>query len=70
MFFSSKLYDAYFGKAKGGSPPSPPCAVEDGEVVSAGEGYTWHEHVMTKSEIGSKAEGLTLGGHLYPHAYG
>ena len=35
--FSAKFYDACFGNAKGGSHP-PPCAAEDGEMASAGEG--------------------------------
>ena len=41
--FSFKLYDAYIGNAKGEThshqpPPPSPCAVEDGEMTSAGEG--------------------------------
>ena len=41
MVFSAKLNDSYFGNAKGGGAVAPtptPCAVEDGEMASAGEG--------------------------------
>ena len=40
MVFSAKLYYAYFGNAKGvaTTPRLPPCAVEDDEMASAGEG--------------------------------
>ena len=36
LVFTAKLYDAYFGNAKGVAPP--PSAVEDGAMTNAGEG--------------------------------
>ena len=37
MVLFAKLYDAYFGKAKGGGRPPIPCAVEDDEMAKAGK---------------------------------